>query len=340
MYDLPESARQSLARGLVDYYDNAWAEGVRGLFDNMAHANMGIITGYLDTAADSYAALRKKSNDAFMVGFQAEVRGAASRYFSNMPDVLNDALPLAKSALESLAKMIPVPVVGGVLAKLVSFAGDAAAEELRARAVARSDEQVTAVTGGEVRKLFSNETEAKQYIDKAIDQYKTVGRFASTIPQTITSFNDAITFPTSVFKVQKAASALNVALVQIRDYIESMQTRLEEVQKVYSTYKATLTTKMPEAVEAVIQEAYEAGYQKGLTRLSQRKPGAPVVPTFTPPTQSGAATQLGAYVAHAMAQGFFDAYPQTRARSGAVSVAPPPLTPPASSAARFHPRRG
>ncbi len=318
---------KELGKKLVEYYEEAWTEGVRELFNRMARANMGKVTGYLDIATDTYAGLRKKSSDAFMVTFKARVRQSATLYFANLPDVANDALPIATKALESLAGKIPVPVVGSVVSKLIGLGGAKAASELRQRAFQRADEQLGGAGGGEVRPLFTTDEEARAFIEGAIAQYKTIGRYLQTIPPTITTFQDAITFPASVFKVQQAASSLNVALVQIRDYVESMQNRLDEVRKVYADYKTRLDTAMPAAVDAVLRGAYEAGVHKGTERLKANKPRPQVAPVLPPMTHPGAATLLASYVTYAMARGIYDAMseplPATRSRSGAMVGHPP-----------------
>ena len=330
-YPITDTQRQALGQELTTYYDEAWTEGVHALFDRMARANMGKATAYLDVAKDSYATLRKKSSDAFMVTFQAKVRQSATLYFSNLPDVAADALPAATAALEQLADKIPVPVLGTVIGKLISFASAEAMVELRERAVLRADEQITGASGGSVGKRFTNEEEATQCIEQALVQYKTIGRYLGTIPATITSFQDAITFPSSIFKVQAAASSLNVSLTQIRDYLEAMQGRLDEIHKVYVEYKVRLNNSMPTAVDAVLRGAYNKAWEKGNQRLRAGKPGPlmqPVLPTMTHP---GAATQLAQYVSYCMAYGVWDAMaeplPETRARSrGAAPPPPVPLT--------------
>ena len=46
-------------KSLAEYYDIAWQEGVRSLFDIIARSKAGIVTADFDQAQDTYANLRK-----------------------------------------------------------------------------------------------------------------------------------------------------------------------------------------------------------------------------------------------------------------------------------------
>ena len=143
------------------------------------------------------------------------------------------------------------------------------------------------------------------------------------------SVKDAVTFPGSVFKVQAAASSLNVAIVSIEEYLAGMRERLGQIQKVSADYIATVRKDMPAGANSVLQAGYQGGYGKGEGDLAKNKYTAPPMPQFKRPDKPGAATQLAAYLAHAVAQGYYDSGnrgPQIgRARAGAVSVPAGPV---------------
>jgi len=196
--------------------------------------------------------------------------------------------------------------------------------------VVEADGQLAAKTGGPTQKLFTNDVEAGEFISKSIDQYKLICKYVQTLPGNISSFDDAVAFPGAVFKVQAAASSLNVALVQVRQYLAGMQERLEKIQGVSKDYILTVRRDMPSAVDSVLQGAYTEAYQKGEADIARNKYSAPASPMLQKPGKTGGATQLAAYLAHAVAQGYYDSGnrgPQIgRARAGAVA-GPPPLPP-------------
>ena len=49
-YPLSEADKTAIGKALALYYEEALEAGYRTLFDRMARANMGIVTGYLDQA--------------------------------------------------------------------------------------------------------------------------------------------------------------------------------------------------------------------------------------------------------------------------------------------------
>ncbi|MDB4876969.1 MAG: hypothetical protein JWM41_3415 [Gemmatimonadetes bacterium] len=304
-YPISDTDRAALVDKLCEYYTEALDTGVRSLMDRMARANMGTATAYLDQGRDSWASMTAESRDKFTVMFEREVRSQSSLMLAGANDLAADAIPMAVNALKSLADKIPVPLVGTAVGKLLELAGGAAVTELRTRAFNEADARVTASSGAEVRKLFTSDEVAAEAMKTALEQYKLIGRHITTMPSKLTSFQEIVTFPKSVFKVRQAASSLNVSLVQIRDYIDSMQTRLDAVQKVYVNYETQLRTCLPDAVLNVLESAYDSGYTKGGLKIMTRTYKPIADPVFRAPAQSGGATHLAAHITCAIATGYF-----------------------------------
>ena len=334
-YQIAKPEVDALGKALAAYYEEAWQEGVKGLFDQMARSNMGVVTGYLDQAKDTYASLRKKSNDKFGATFKPALKQLVSVYLANKNDVASALVSVAETALVQLAKQIPVPHLGTIVAQGISFAAGKGQQELHTRSVAEADSQLNAKTNAEVGKFFTSDTAAADFIQKSMDQYKLICKYIQTLPATASTFDDIVAFPGAAFKVQAAASSLSVALVSVRQYLAGMQERLEKIQGVSKDYILTVRRDMPTAVEAVLQNAYSQAYRKGETDIAQKKYTAPRQPVFQKPTQPGGATQLAAYMANAVAQGYYDAGnrgPQIglpRASSAVSSPRPgfPPIPP-------------
>jgi len=330
-YPIAKPDLDALGAALAEYYEEAWQEGVKGLFDNMARSQMGIVTGYLDQAKDTYTNLRKTSNDKFGIMFKPALKQYVGVFFANKNDVASMLVTVAETALNQLANKIPVPHLGAVVSKAISFAADKGRAELHTRSIAEADTQLAAKTGSAVGKFFTNDVEAQEFITKSIDQYKLICKYVQTLPGNVSSFDDAVAFPGAVFKVQAAASSLNVALASVRQYLAGMQERLEEIQGVSKNYIASVRRDMPSAVDTVLQGAYSGAYRKGEGDIAQRKYSAPASPVFQKPGKTGGATQLAAYLAHAVAQGYYDAGnrgPQiARPRAGAMAAPPVPNKP-------------
>ncbi|MGO9894313.1 MAG: hypothetical protein ACLPX8_08895 [Bryobacteraceae bacterium] len=327
-YQIAANDLQALGKGLEEYYETAWQEGIKGLFDKMAQSQMGLVTGYLDQANDTFENLRKKSNDKFGILFKPALKQYVGLYLANKSDVASDLVTIGEKALTTLASHIPIPHLGSVVSAAVSFAAGKGRDELHKRSVNEADQQLAAKTGVAAGKFFTTDTQAAQFIQQSIDQYKLICKFCQTLPTAIRSWEDAVTFPGSVFKVQAAASSLNVAIVSIEEYLEGMRERLGQIQKVGADYIATVRKDMPDAANSVLQAGYQGGYGKGEGDIAKNKYAMPGVPQFRRPDKPGAATQLAAYLAHAVAQGYYDSGnrgPQIgRPRAGAISVPPVP----------------
>jgi len=330
-YQITKPEVDALGKALAEYYEEAWQEGVKGLFDKMARSNMGLVTGYLDQAQDTYASLKKKSNDKFGITFKPALKQLVGVYLANKNDVASVLVTVAETALSALSSKIPVPVLGTVVAQGISFAAGKGQEELHKRSVAEADSQLNAKTKAEVGKFFTSDAAATDFIQKSIDQYKLICKYIQTLPATASTFDDIVAFPGAVFKVQAAASSLNVALVSVREYLAGMQERLEKIQVISRDYIATVRRDMPAAVDNVLQTAYTNAYRKGESDIAQKKYAAPRPPVFQKPAQTGGATQLAAYLANAVAQGYYDAGnrgPQVGLpRGAAMAAASQPLRP-------------
>ena len=328
-YQIAPAELQALGKGLEEYYETAWEEGIKSVVDRMARSQMGVVTGYLDQAKDSFESLRKKSNDQFGITFLPALKQYVGLYLANKNDVASDLVAIGSAALSALASKIPVPVLGTVISAAVVFAADKGRAELHNRSVNEADQQLATKTGTPTVKSFTNDTQAEQFIKQSIDQYKLIGKFCQTLPSSIRSYEDAVTFPGAAFKVQMAASSLNVAILEIEEYLDGMRQRLANAQKVSAEYIARVRQDMPNAVSAVLQAGYQNSYAKGEADIAKNKYGKPPVPQFKRPDKPGAATQLAAYLAHAVAQGYYDSGnrgPQiTRPRAGAVTGPPPPV---------------
>jgi hypothetical protein len=306
MYSVPKPEIQAIADGLEQYYTDAWETGIKNIADRMARSQMGIVTGYIDQAKDTYASMKKESADKFKVTFMAQLKLQIGLAFSNKADVVSVLVTLGEKALNKLADKIPVPALGQVVSAVTSFAADKARDELHERSITETDKKLAAKSGAELQKFFTTDKDAAAFIDNATKQYKTIGNYINMLPKNITTFDDAITYPKSAFKVMQAASSLNVSLWRIRNYLDSMSERLVECQKVSSQYIETVRTKMPDAVESVLQHAYAEGVTKGKADVG-KKTYTPVKPPKEPAPQGGGATRLADRVAHALAQGYYDA---------------------------------
>ncbi|MGH9586735.1 MAG: hypothetical protein ACRD3F_07255, partial [Acidobacteriaceae bacterium] len=86
-YQISKPEVDALGKALAEYYEEAWQDGIKGLFNNMARSNMGLVTGYLDQAQDTYASLRKKSNDKFGITFKPALKQFVGVYLANKNDV-------------------------------------------------------------------------------------------------------------------------------------------------------------------------------------------------------------------------------------------------------------
>lgn len=303
-YPLSPQQKQEVGEAMAAYYDADWDAGIRGLVDNMARSNMGVVTGYLDKAKDTYASLRKESSDDFKKTFKADLKANIAFYLGNKNDVAAVFVTIGEKVLNKLADKFQIPVISTI----ISFGAEKAREELHLRSIKEADKDLISRSASELEKLFVNDVDAQAYTTKAMEQYKDIVKYIKLMPVTISSFEDAITFPRSVFKVQKAASSLNVSILAVQSYLRAMQSRLEATQVKSKEYIQKVRTEMPGMVEDVIQASYLEGYNKGLLDVGTGKfKGGVSCPEFSRPKKPGGATQLAAYVSHALALGYYNA---------------------------------
>ena len=205
-YSITQAELDGVGKSLAEYYDIAWQEGVRSRVDIMARKGMGIVTAYLDQAKDTYANLRKNSNDAFGIKFKAELKLKVSEYVAFKSDVASVLVTVGEKAVSALASKIPIPLLGTVVSTVVSFAADKVQEELHKAGIKDADEQLATKPGPAPEKLWKTDAEAAAYIQKSMNQYMLICKYIKTLPASISTFDDAVTFPAATFKVQAAAS--------------------------------------------------------------------------------------------------------------------------------------
>ncbi|KAB8044229.1 hypothetical protein [Janthinobacterium aquaticum] len=333
-YALSPALKTELGTALALYYEEAFDAGTHAALDRIAQAGMGTITGYLDRANDTYANLKRKSKDKFGVAFKGQLKLELNRMFANKNDIASIMVGLGEKALVALAEKIPVPLLSTVVAKGITLAAGEAKATLHTQATAEADTALNAKAGIEVSRFFTDDNEAAELVKKSLEQYKDVCKYITALPSTISTFDDAVTFPMATFKIQKAASALNVALTQINDYLTAMRSRTEAISTVVTGYKRTVREKMPDAAEDVLQKGYADAYLAGKTDIGRNKYKAPLAPVLKKPegNLTGGATLLASYLAHALAQGYYDAGNEmmaARPRSNAVDMS---MTRPRSNA--------
>jgi hypothetical protein len=297
---------EKLAAGLAEYYESAWKAGVKGLFDNMARANMGKVTAYLDLANDTYANIKKKATDPFLLTFKRDVTTYVRFYFANRNDVAGDLTTIATAILTFAAAKIPVPHVGAVLSKAITYASGKVQAELHERSIKEADQQIATRAGAAGPTAFVSDVDAADKAKNAIDQYKSIAKYVTLLPTTIQTLEDAITLPGMVWKIQETVSSLNVTLWGLRQYLDAMGEKLEQTQKLSKQGIDQIRKDMPTVVTGVLDASYNKGMEKGKVDIARKKYAAAPAPTFKAAEAPGGASQLAARVAHALAQGYFD----------------------------------
>jgi hypothetical protein len=218
-------------------------------------------------------------------------------------------------ALSGLASYIPIPGLGTCVSKVINIVGKEIGDELHRNAINKDDttlmEKNKSDLDEKMRTLFTDDIAAKDAVIAAMQQYQLICNYIREMPSEIKDFDDAITMPASTFKVQKASSKLNIQLRNINQYLMAMEERLLKIQSVSEIYIETIRNEMPMAVKNVLNEAYRSSQHKASTDRYEGKPSAilakPIL--FAPNKNEGAATKLAAYLSHAIALGYWDAYP-------------------------------
>src|SRR4051812_40572623 len=318
-YQVNQTEVNNIAAALKVYYDAAWQDGIKNVVANMGRSQMGLVSKYLDVAKDSYANLKRTSGDSFRVTFKAELKQQISLFLANKNDVAQTLVGVGEKIVDKLASMIPVPHLGMAVSGAIGFAAGKLKDELHDRSITEADKTLVAQSDAELQKMFANDKETSQFIENSMKQYKTLTNYIGMLPANATSFDDAITFPKSAFRVQQAASSLNVALWSIRQYCAAMQERLVACQKMSEQYIATVRDKMPQVVTTVLTDAYSEGMNKGRIDVSSSTHSAPQSPkAATAKPGAGGATLLANAMALALAQGYYDA-----GKTGSVRAAAP-----------------
>ena len=305
LYPMTASETQELAGGLEEYYQESWEKGIKNLADRMARSQMGIGSKYIDMGKDGWATLKKKSVDSFKVTFKARLKEKVAIYAPNKFELASALVTLGEKAVDQLLEMIPIKVLPSVLSAITSAGADKLGEVIHDAEIADIDSRLAAKSEQELTKLFTTDKGAVEFIQNAVKQYKLIGEYLKMLPGNITTFDDAITYPRSAFRVLEATSSLKVSIWSVIGYLESMTERLEACQIVANECVKDVRTKMPQVVENVVQRAYAKGVEKGLQDKRGGKYAAGKEPALAPKT-GGGATQLADRVAHAVAKGYFD----------------------------------
>jgi len=307
-YQVNQTDVNNIAAGLAAYYTSAWEAGVKGLFGTAAQSQMGVGAKYIDMAKDSYASLKKSSGDSFRVTFRSDLKLQIGLFFANKYDVAQNLVTAGEKLIDKVASLIPLPQLASAVTAAAGFAAGKAKDELHDRSIGQADKMLTNVSDGDVQKMFDNDKATMTSVENSMKHYKTLTNYISQLPTNATSFDDAITLPKAAFRVQEAASHLNVELIKIRKYYEAMHERLLQCQDVSQVYIKQVRDKMPSVVSTVLTDAYSEGSNKGKIDMSSNKYTAPQSPKLaTARAGAGGATLLANAMAHALAQGYYDA---------------------------------
>jgi hypothetical protein len=191
---------------------------------------------------------------------------------------------------------------------------------LQKRAVNEADNQIKNSGDANLSNFLTTDTEAQKEIAASIEQYKLICKLIQAMPKgQITTFEDAVTFPAATFKLQEAASSLNIMVYKAKLYFTAMEERLTLIETLTHKFLKSVQDGTKDSVKNVLDHAYDAAFAQGKTDCQSNKYRTMAKPEFIQPSKSGGATQLAAYLAHATAMGYYDAAPiVTRARRNAV----------------------
>ncbi len=331
-YEISTEDLNKLSEAMQEYYQDAWEGGIRKVADRIAHKGQGFFPKYLDQFNDSYVSFVKKSDDKFGVTFKAQIKANFKIYTGNHNDLALNLVIFAERALKELTKLIPFPYVGEVASEIVKgvgslvakgLIGEAAAspiKSLQKRAVNEADNQIKNSGDANLSNFLTTDTEAQKEIAASIEQYKLICKLIQAMPKgQITTFEDAVTFPAATFKLQEAASSLNIMVYKAKLYFTAMEERLTLIETLTHKFLKSVQDGTKDSVKNVLDHAYDAAFAQGKTDCQSNKYRTMAKPEFIQPSKSGGATQLAAYLAHATAMGYYDAAPiVTRARRNAV----------------------
>lgn len=367
MLDIPQTTFDALGKSLSQYYEKEMAAGVRVLMDRMRTRDWGVVSAAVvqktDLVERTWDAFRAKSNDSFSVPYKKRLDMLLAEYCGNSADrqrlMLKGAAALAKAGLSA----IPVPgakYLKKALTSTIKIAGGLLVDEaaggidryLHGKSIREADTVIANHGNAEAAALFRDDRDAMAAAEAAMAQYKHIANLINSMPEQITSLNDAVLYPGVAAKVRMSASDLRQQLVKINAYVEGMQLRAERVAELMHKDMDQLAERMVDIAKDVVFNAYHtarADARQQLTGMASKgkryQPGNR--PVLKPALESeGGATQLANLVAYALALGNHDApeishpmlvsssnlaAPVGRPRSNAVapiSGLPPRIPPP------------
>jgi hypothetical protein len=216
-----------------------------------------------------------------------------------------------EAALNKAAEAIPIPMLSTVVSAGVAFAAGEVRKELHTRSITEADTTLLAKSQGELRALFTTDTDALEVMQNSMAQYKAICKLIESMPKGAPkTFDEAIAAPTTTFRIEQAVSALNVTVLFIGDYLESLSDRLVRCREVMQSYKEELRRDTPVFVAKILDETYKAALAKGKDHIRRKKY---VVQKDDPLLQrvdsrQPATVHLSALMAHAFAKGYYDAF--------------------------------
>ena len=329
-YPIAPTEVNRLAKLLTDYYERELEGGIRATFDRMAQANMGLITAKIDLAKDTVASIRKAGTDKFTTTFTARLRTEFRIQTGNHSELMSYGVQMGTAVLKMAFKHIPLPHVGTALTAVLDLASKGAQSELHKRSVLEADKDLAERAGtAQATALSTHDTDVAAAAASSIELYKEIAKLVVAMPTSISSFDDAITYPGVVWRTQKAASALKVALWGILDYLRQMEERTAMVEKLAADGVQRVRTEMGSVVSSVLDKSYDDGWRKGNGDVQTQKYQPLAMPVLGTAGMEGAASQLAVYVAHAFSMGYYNAGNSGpfRLRSNAVTAPPPPAAP-------------
>ncbi len=324
-YPITQIELNFIVKSLQDYYQIAREEQIRSLFDGMAQKNMGFFTAKGDQAKDLVRSLRKPSIDSLSVTLGPMLNSTINRAVSNKYEVGGVLIKVATEALKYGAGLIPVPGLNSAVKYGVGYAGGLAGEEAHERALQDNSNVLNSRTGMESEKLYLNDTDIKDTVVKSMEDFMSVCRYIRTMPAegSQLTFDEAVALPASTFQVQKAASSLNVSLWDTSKYVEGMRQRLDQINTISEGYVNSIRTQFPTYVTNILNRAYSDARE---ARMKDPKSSVTCPLDMYPPlmattANAGGASQLGAYLSHAVLLGCWNSYhPGTSATPSTARV--------------------
>ena len=295
--------------------------------NDMARANMGAVPAFFDQAAFWQNMPRKSASD-FRATFKARLKQEFELLYAQRHDLVAALVEVGDLILqEVLGQVIPLPVVATIVVEAVGgLVLNPIKQGLHERAFKAADKTLGTHTGTQLSEISTSDTDAVDEIKRANEDYKKICAFTKTLPKSITTFEDAVTFPEAVFNVEKATSHLSIALERIQNHLSAMQERCDKCKGISEKLTREVHTAMPQAAKNCIYKAYNDGVKQA---QKDNVLDTPVKPASVKPILGltiVAAANLAAYLAHASAMGYYDGIV---ARQGVqtISAFPKPTMP-------------